>query len=143
MSPRSTLDRLFDTFIERHEAAFDTITSANERSYRFARSVLEGTRQGLHDWNQVARSWAQRPTDVMGLYEAASEAVASGQARNIALWQEFLEDLAESQREGREVMRQNLGDVRQAVERVQENVPSFLRRVPRLGGDQAEPVAKT
>ena len=57
--------------------------------------------------------------------------------------QEALEDLAESQRESRDVMRGGLGRVREAVEAVQENVPSFLReRVSALRRDEKEPVAK-
>ena len=143
MSPRTNVDRFFESFIERQEASFEAFKSANERTYRFARSVLEGARQGLHDWTDVGRTWVQRPTDVVGLYEAVSEAFANGQARNIALWQEALEDLAEGQREGREVVRRNFGDVREAVERVQETVPTFLRAgVSRLRRDEAEPVAK-
>lgn len=143
MSARDSIDRLFEAVIERQESTFDNIKGANERVHRFARSILEGARQGAHDWTKVAQGWTQRPTDIVGLYEAASEAAANGQARRLALWQEFLEDLAESQREGREVMRRGFGEVREAVERVQETVPSFLRaRVPYLRRDEAEPVAK-
>jgi hypothetical protein len=143
MSPRDSIDRLFMTLIERHESTFDTIRAANERYHRFARSVLEASRQGARDWTNVARAWSQRPTDIVGLYESISEAAANGQARRLALWQEALEDLAESQREGREVMRRGFGNVRQAVESVQENIPSFLRaRVPSLQRDETEPVAK-
>ncbi len=143
MSARDSIDRLFEAISERQESTFDTAKGANERYHRFARSVIEGVRQGTHDWTNVARGWTQRPTDIVGLYESASEAVANGQARRLALWQEFLEDLAESQREGREVMRRNFGEVREAVERVQETVPSFLRaRVRSLRREEAEPVAK-
>jgi hypothetical protein len=143
MSARESIDRLFMMIIERHEATFDTIRSANERYHRFNRSVLEASRQGARDWTSVARGWAQRPTDIVGLYESISEAVANGQSRRLALWQEALEDLAESQREGREVVRRGFGEVREAVERVQENVPSFLRaRVSSLQRDETEPVAK-
>ncbi len=143
MSARDSIDRLFEAISERQESTFDTVKGVNERYHRFARSVIEGVRQGSHDWTNVARSWTQRPTDIVGLYESALEAVANGQARRLALWQEFLEDLVESQREGREVMRRNFGEVREAVERVQETVPSFLRaRVRSLRRDEAEPVAK-
>ncbi len=143
MSASDSIDRLFEAISERQESTFDTVKGANERYHRFVRSVIEGVRQGAHDWTNVTRGWAQRPTDIVGLYESASEAVANGQARRLALWQEFLEDLAESQREGREVMRRNFGEVREAVERVQETVPSFLRaRVRSLRRDEAEPVAK-
>ncbi len=104
------------------------------------RSVVEATRQGAHDWTNVGRRWAERPTDVVGLYEAASEVLANSQARRIALWQEMLDDLAESQRESREVVRRSFGEVREAVERVQETVPSFLRaRVSSLRRSEAEP----
>jgi len=143
MSARESIDRLFETIIERQESSFDTLKSINERYYRFVRSVVEATRQGAHDWTNVGRGWAERPTDIVGLYESASEALANDQARRIALRQEMLEDLAESQRESREVVRRSFGEVREVVERVQENAPAFLRaRVPALRRDEAEPVAK-
>ncbi len=143
MSARENIDRLFETIIERQESSFDTIKGINERYYRFVRSVVEATRQGAHDWTNVGRRWTERPTDIVSLYETASEALANDQARRIALRQEMLDDLAESQREGREVVRRSFGEMRQAVERVQETVPSFLRaRVPSLRRDEAEPVAK-
>ena len=144
MSARESIDRLFETITERQESRFDTIKSINERYYRFVRSLVEATRQGAHDWTDVGRRWAERPTDIVSLYETASEALANDQARRIALRQEMLDDLAESQRESREVVRRSFGEVREAVERVQENAPSFLRaRVPALRRDEAEPVAKT
>ncbi len=140
MSARESIDRLFEIIIERQESRFDAVKSINERYYRFVRSVVEATRQGAHDWTNVGRGWAQRPTDIVGLYETASEALANDQARRIALRQEMLDDLAESQRESREVVRRSFGEVREAVERVQETVPSFLRaRVPSLRRDEAEP----
>jgi light-regulated signal transduction histidine kinase (bacteriophytochrome) len=143
MSASSTIDRLFMAIIERQEASFDTLKAGNERYHRFVRSVVEGMRQGVHEWTSVARGWSEKPADVVGLYESASEAIANSQARRLALWQEMIEDLAESQREGREVMRRGLGEVREAVERVQENVPSFLRdRVASLRSNDAQPVAK-
>ncbi|MCH7576693.1 MAG: hypothetical protein IH822_02690 [Chloroflexi bacterium] len=143
MSARESIDRLFETMIERQESSFDTIKSINERYYRFVRSVVEATRQGAHDWTNVGRGWAERPTDIVGLYESASEAISNDQARRIALRQEMLEDLAESQRESREVVRRSFGEVREVVERVQENAPAFLRaRVPSLRRDEAETVAK-
>ena len=143
MTARNSIDRLFMAIIERQETTFDAIRAGNERYHRFTRSVLEASRQGARDWTNVARGWAQRPTDIIGLYESISEAAANGQARRLALWQEALEDMSESQREGREVMRGGFGQVREAVERVQENVPSFLReRVSALRRDEAEPVAE-
>ena len=143
MSARTSIDRLFMAIMERQETTFEVIKAANDRYHRLGRSVIEGLRQGSHDWTSVAKRWAQRPTDIVGLYEWASEAAANGQARRLALLQELLEDMAESQREGREVMRRGIGEMREAVERVQENAPSFLRsRIPAIRRNEAEPVAK-
>lgn len=143
MSARSSIDRLFMTIIERQESTFDAIRAGNDRLHRFTRSVLEASRQGAHDWTNVARGWGRRPTDIFGLYESISEAIANDQSRRLALWQEALEDLAESQRDGQEVVRRGFGQVREAVESVQENVPSFLReRVSALRRDEKEPVGK-
>jgi hypothetical protein len=144
MSARESIDRLATAVSERQDAVFDALKGANERYHRFIRSIIEGTRQGVHDWTGVARGWTERPSDIVGVYEAASEAFANDQARRLALWQEFLEDLAESQRESREAVRRGFGEVREAVERVTESAPSFLRaRVPNLRRDSGEPVART
>jgi hypothetical protein len=142
MSARESIDRLATAVSDRQEAVFDALKGANERYHRFVRSMIEGTRQGVHDWTGVARGWTERPTDIVGLYESASEAFANDQARRLALWQEFLEDVAESQRESREAVRRGFGEVREAVERVTDGVPTFLRaRVPNLRRDSGEPVA--
>lgn len=139
-----TVDRFFDGLIERQATIFDAIRSNNDRYHRFTRSLIEGARQGGLDWTEVARRWASRPTDIVGVYEAVADAIGNGQARLLALAREWLDDVVESQRESREVVRQSLGDVREAVERVQERAPRFMRR----GGDrqrsengQEEPVA--
>ena len=63
----------------------------------------------------------------------------------LALSREWIDDVVESQREGREVLRQGIGDWRQAMERVQENAPAFLRRGAwnrRNNEKQPEPTAK-
>jgi hypothetical protein len=62
------------------------------------------------------------------VYEAMTEALSNGQQRTLALTREWIEDIVEGQRESREVVRQGLGDWREAIERVQESAPQFLRR---------------
>ena len=128
---KSAPDRVFDAIIDRQTGIYDAIRSGSERYHRFNRSLIEGARQGSRDWLEVGRRWAANPLDVMGVYEAASEALGNSQARGLALTREWIEDVVESQRETREVVRQGFGDVRQAVERAQENAPPFLRRAAR------------
>ncbi len=136
----STTDRFFDAILERQEAIFETVRSNNDRYHRFLRSLIEGARQGGRDWAEVGRRAVKRPTDVVGVYEAVSDVVGNTQARSLALAREWLDDLVESQRESREVVRRGLGDVREAVERVQSSAPSFLRtRNPWTRRDQREP----
>lgn len=125
---RQAADRLFDSILERQASVYDAFRNSSERNHRFSRSVIEGYRQGSRDWTEVTRRWASNPTDVIGVYEAMSEAVGNAQQRALALGREFIDDVVESQREGREVVRQSFGDVRQVVERAQENAPQFLRR---------------
>ncbi|MBI2913545.1 MAG: hypothetical protein HYY03_06460, partial [Chloroflexi bacterium] len=104
------------------------------------RSLIEGARQGVIDWLDVGRRWTKRPTDLVGVYEAASEAVGNSQARRLALAREWLDDLVESQRESRDAVRRGFSDMREAVERVQANAPSFLRaRRPFARRNETEP----
>jgi len=141
-SPRSAAnDRVFDAILERQAAIFDAIRSGTDRNHRFARSVIEGARQGSRDWAEVSRRLLASTTDATGVYEAISDAMGNSQTRFLALTREWFEDVVESQRESREVLRQGLGDVRQAAERVRENAPNFLRRTisARGGNDAKEP----
>lgn len=124
----SAVDRFFDAVLERQATVYDAVRSATERNHRFTRSILEGARQSNRDWTEVGRRWLSKPTDLIGVYEAASEAVGNQQSRALALSREWLEDIVEGQRESREVMRQGIGDWREAIERVQANAPNFLRR---------------
>ena len=136
-----TRDRFFDSIVERQATIFDAIRSSNDRSHRFSRSLIEGARQGGRDWAEVGRRWVTNPTDVVGVYEAVSEAIGNAQSRSLALTREWIEDVVETQRESREVLRQGFGDWREAVERVQENAPAFLRRgaLARRNDGQREP----
>ena len=144
MSPAtetSTSDRVLNSVLDRQANIFDEIRSGNDRNHRFARSVLEVTRQNTRDLVELNRKFLSNPTDLVGVYEAASDALADSQARALALTREWIEDAAETQREGREVLRQGLGDVREAVERARANAPEILRRTPwaRPGNGKAKP----
>ena len=120
-------DRLFDYLIERQTSLFDAVRGSAERYHRFNRSVIESARQSTVDWTEVGRRWLANPGDLIGTYEAASEAVGHSQARALALSREWLDDRIEAQRENLEAVRRGFGDVREVVERVQANAPEFLR----------------
>ena len=139
----AAVDRLLNAVVERQATWFDAVRSSNDRYHRFNRSLIEGARQGTRDWAEVGRRALLRPTDVVGVYEAVSEAVGNSQARSLALAREWLEDVVESQRETREAVRQSFGDVREAVERAQASAPNFLRRATtRRGNGQKQPAAE-
>jgi hypothetical protein len=121
-------DRLLDYLIERQTSLFDAVRGSAERYHRFNRSVIESARQSTVDWTEVGRRWLANPGDLIGAYEAASEAVGHNQARALALSREWLDDRIEAQRESLEAVRRGFGDVRQVVERAQANAPEFLRR---------------
>jgi hypothetical protein len=125
---RAAADRFFDSIIERQAGLYDAARSNSERNHRFSRSLIEGARAGSRDWAEVGRRWVTNPTDVIGIYEAMTDAVGNGQQRTLALAREWIEDIVESQRESRDVIRAGVGDVRVALEEVQANAPEFLRR---------------
>jgi len=134
----SITERIFDSILEQQATFFDTVRTTTDRYHRFNHSLLEGGRQSVREWTEAGRAWITRPTDVVGLYEAVAEAVGSGQARTLALAREWIEDRVEAQREARETARRSFGEVREAVQKAQENAPEFLRRTrTRNGAKQA------
>ena len=124
----SATDRIFDGILQRQATIFDVVRSSNERINRFNHSVIEGARQGSRDWAEVGRRWANKPTDFVGVYEAAAEAMGNSQTRSLALAREWVEDATQSQCETADALRQGLGDAREAFQRVQESAPQLLRR---------------
>lgn len=135
----TTADRLSNAVLERQAGIFDAIRSSSDRNHRFTRSLIESARQGNRDWLEVGRRWITNPTDVTGIYEAVSDAIGNAQTRTLALSREWFEDAVETQRENRALLRQGLGDAREAVERAGARVPQFLRRnriVPGNDGDK-------
>jgi hypothetical protein len=134
----TTTDRLSNAILERQASIFDAIRSTTDRNHRFTRSLIESARQGNRDWLEVSRRWVTNPTDVTGIYEAVSDAIGNAQTRTLALSREWFEDAVEAQRESRTLLRQGIGDAREAVERAGASVPQFLRRtrlVPARDGD--------
>ena len=131
-------DRVFDFFLERQTALFEAIRASTDRTNRFNHSLIEGARQSSQDWVELGRRWLDRPTDLIGLWEGASEAIGNAQQRNLALLREWIEDSVEVSRENTEAIRRGIGDVREVVERVQVNAPEFLRRGLRRGDNGAE-----
>jgi len=135
----TTADRLSNAILERQATIFDAIRSSSDRNHRFTRSLIESARQGNRDWLEIGRRWVTNPTDVTGVYEAISDAIGNAQGRTLALSREWFEDAVETQRENRALLRQGLGDAREAVERAGARVPQFLRRnrlVPGADGDK-------
>ena len=124
----ATSDRLSQAILERQAGIFDVMRSVTDRNHRFTRSLIESARQGNRDLLEVGRRWAKRPTDVTGIYDAIADAVGNSQQRTIALSREWFEDVVETQRENRQLVRQGLGDAREVVERAGARVPQFLRR---------------
>jgi len=134
-------DRLSNAILERQVGIFDAIRSSTDRNHRFTRSLIESARQGNRDWLEVGRRWVTNPTDVTGIYEAVSDAIGNAQTRTLALSREWFDDTVETQRESRALLRQGLGDAREAVERAGARVPQFLRRnrlVPGTDGDKPD-----
>jgi hypothetical protein len=124
----TTTNQLFDQIVEAQVAIFDYWRRAADRYHRFNHSLIEGARQANQDWAGVARQWAASPTDLLGVYEAAAEAIGNGQARTLALTREWVEDRLEAQRETRDSLRTGFGNVREAVERARAEAPEFFRR---------------
>jgi hypothetical protein len=139
-SRESATDRVFDFFLERQTALFQAIRASADRTNRFNHSLIDGVRQSSQDWIEVNRRWLDRPTDIIGLWEGASEAWGNAQQRNLSLVREWIEDRVEVQRESTEALRRGIGEVREVVERAQANAPDFLRRglLSRQEGNGAE-----
>lgn len=127
---RDTTTRLLDSLADTNDALIEALRAANERRSRFRRSLIEGARQGQRELLHLGRRWLEAPTDVFGFGEALAETVANAQVRALALAQEWLGDVAQSQREAREVLQRARGEVQRAWGEVRETVERFQAERP-------------
>lgn len=104
MPKTESQEKFFDALNESYEAIMEAIKAGNERGYRFSKTLIEETEKGQEEVLELAKKWAEAPTDLASFYGALVEATSKAQGRSLELAREWLGELSGSRTETRDAI---------------------------------------
>lgn len=116
MPTSETAQKFFDALSESYAAMLDAIKAANERGHRVSSTLIEEASKGQREAIDLAKKWAQAPTDLPGFYGSVVEATTKAQGRALELAREWFEELGEVGEDTREAIRRIVSANRAAAE---------------------------
>lgn len=128
MPTEQTIDRFFDAVNDAYDALLDSVKSANERGYRVSRRLIEEVERGQRDAIDLTKRLALAPNDVGGFYSTAVRSLTDAQGRLLDLTRQFLDDLTETQRDGRDTLHKMIEANRSAGQAAIDATRQILNR---------------
>lgn len=90
----TAVDRVFGAMSEGSSAMLEAVKSANERTFRFSKALLEEADFGRKSTLELSKKFVENPTDLLGISNLAFDKLAEAQARGIALARKSVGEIA-------------------------------------------------
>ena len=103
MAGNEATKKFFEALNESSDALIDAIRAASDRGHRFTTAMIEEAQEGQRETVELARKWAAAPTDVSGFYSSLLEGATKAQGRALDITRQWFGELAEMQKESREI----------------------------------------
>lgn len=103
MATSEASERYYEALNETSDAIIDAVRAANDRGHRFATALIEQAQESQRDAVEFARKWAESPFDVIGLMSTITENTTKAQGRALDATRQLFSEMADAQKEGREV----------------------------------------
>lgn len=87
-------DRVFGALNGGSSAVLEAVKTANERTFRFSKALLEEAEFGRKTTLELTKKLIENPTDLLGNSNAAFDKLAEAQARGIDLAKKTVAELA-------------------------------------------------
>jgi hypothetical protein len=120
MAGENASQKFFDALNQSYDAWIDALRTGNERSHRFSQVVLDEARRGQRDAIDLGKKWMEAPLDVVSFYSSAIETFTRSQGRMLDVTRQLFGDVAESQKDARQVAQRVMDANRSAGEAVGE-----------------------
>jgi hypothetical protein len=96
--------KLFEAINQSSDAIVDAVRAANDRGHRFSAAMIEQAQENQREAVELAKKWAASPLDFFGIYSSIVETATKGQSRALEATREIFGELAEAQKETRQLL---------------------------------------
>ena len=128
MAGNEAAKKFFEALNESSDAMIDAIRAANDRGHLFAAAVIEDTQEGQREAVELARKWASAPFDVGGFYSSLLDNATKAQGRMLDVTRQWFGELAEVQKESRDILQRVFKANRTASEATTEFARGIFTR---------------
>jgi hypothetical protein len=94
--------KIVDAINESSNALLEAARAANERGFRFSKTVIEGAEQAQQDALELGRKFAKEPSDLSGFSSAIVEKTNEAQGRAVEFARQWAGELSEAGQEARD-----------------------------------------
>jgi hypothetical protein len=120
--------KLFEAMNEGSDAIIDAIRAGNDRGHRFTTALIEQAQEGQREAVEITRKWIEAPLDLLGLLSSVSEATTKAQGRALDATRQWFGEMADAQRETRDLIQKLLNANRHASEATVELARGLFTR---------------
>jgi hypothetical protein len=104
MAGNDATRKVFEAWNESSDALVDAVRAANDRGHRIAAALIEEAQESQRTSVELAKKWAAAPFDFFGFYGALIETATKAQGRALDVSRQWFGELADIQKETREVV---------------------------------------
>jgi hypothetical protein len=104
MAGNDAAGKFFEALNESSDALIDAIRAANDRGHRVSTAVIESAQEGQREAVEFAKKWIGAPFDLAGLYTTLIESATRAQGRALDVTRQWFGELADAQKETREII---------------------------------------
>ena len=116
MAGNDAAGKFFEAINQSSDAMIDAVRAASDRGHRVSTAFIEAAQEGQREAVELARKWAAAPLDFFALYSAMVEATTKGQSRALEVTRQWFGEVAEAQKETRQLVDRVIGANRTAGE---------------------------
>lgn len=128
MAANEATAKLFDAMNESSDAMIDAIRAANDRGHRFSTAVIEQAQESQREAVELTRKWIDAPLDFLGLLSSMTETTTKAQGRALDATRQWFGEIADAQKESRDVIQRIANANRAASEATVELTRNIFTR---------------
>ena len=104
MAGNDATGKFFEALNESSDALIDAVRAANDRGHRVSTALIESAQEGQREAVELAKKWMGAPFDIAGLYSTLVESATRAQGRTLDVTRQWFGELADAQKETREIL---------------------------------------
>jgi hypothetical protein len=104
MAGNDAAGKFFEALNESSDALIDAVRAANDRGHRVSTALIESAQEGQREAVELARKWIGAPFDMAGFYSTLVESATKAQGRALDVTRQWFGELADAQKETREIL---------------------------------------